>query len=112
MNIAFALDYIPRRMLELGYGFNYTTRYRHFLVTKLATVNMRAFNQFMVLITPENNIRVVSSRGVYDAEDTNVNFQQHEHSGKISIKNKGNLDFLVVMIQVIPLNRKKKNSHV
>lgn len=111
MNIAFALDYIPRRMQELGYGLNYTTRYKHFRVVKLQTINIRSYNQLMLLITPEANIRVVSTRGIYEAEESTIGFQQHEHSGKVTITNTGLSDYLVLFIQVIPSNPKKK-SHV
>lgn len=109
MNIAFALDYIPRRMMELGYGLDYTTRYLHLRIEKGQTLVLRAYNQLMLLIVPESNIRIISSRGIFDSSDTTINIQQHEHSGKISITNKDRTaNTLVLLIQVMPFNQKKK----
>ena len=109
MNIAFALDYIPRRMNELGYGENYITRYRQIsLDTKFPTV-INAYNQLLLFIDPVDGIQVKSKRGVLNYSDTTVTEQQHEHSGKVVVSTATyGKPPIVVFIQVIPLNPKKK----
>lgn len=108
MNIAFALDYLPRRMKELGYGENYLTRYRHMRVEDRTTVSVKAHNQLFLFISPEElNITVKSARGVYNLSDYTINEQQHEHSGTIEISNNTGQNQYLLFIQVIPKNKTK-----
>lgn len=110
MNIAFALDYIPRRMKELGHGENYLTRYRHVRVEDKATVKIKATNQLLLFITPEDlGVVVKSTRGVLNLTDYSINEQQHEHSGLVEITNNTGQNIYALFIQVIPQN-KPKNS--
>jgi hypothetical protein len=106
MNLAFALDHIPRRMHEMGFGDNYLTRYRHFIVKDKKTVIISAHNQYWYFIEPEG-LKIESERGVFDMDDTTINMQQHEHSGKIKIVNAtANRDMWILFIQVIPQHKK------
>jgi hypothetical protein len=108
MNLAFALDFIPRRMNELGFGEDYITRYRHVLVEDNATLTFNAYNQFMYFITPEEmNLSIRSKRGVFNLTDYSINEQQHEHSGKIEVINQTGQNQYVLFIQVIPKNKSK-----
>lgn len=108
MNIAFALDYIPRRMKELGYGENYLTRYRHVRVEDKSSITINAYNQLLLFISPEGlNINIKSSRGIYNLSDYTINEQQHEHSGAVAISNNTGQDQYMVFVQVIPKNKTK-----
>ena len=51
MKTEFALDYIPRRMCELGYGTNYITRWRHLQIDARSTLNIDADNDDLLTIT-------------------------------------------------------------
>ena len=107
MNLAFALDYIPRRMEEMGFGTEYITRYRHVFVEDKKQVTISAYNQYWYFIEP-NGLKIESERGVFDIADTAINIQQHEHSGKIKISNDtANMDVWILFIQVIPQHNSK-----
>ncbi len=107
MNIAFALDSIPRRMQELGYGENYLTRYRHVRVIDKSNITIKAHNQLWMFIQPEAGITVTSERGVFNLANAKINEQQHEHSGLIKVANDTGALAFVVFIQVIPKNKKQ-----
>lgn len=108
MNLAFALDFIPRRMSELGFGEDYITRYRHVLVEDKTVLTINANNQFMYFISPEEmNLSIRSKRGVFSLSDYSINEQQHEHSGKIEINNQTGQNLYVLFVQVIPKNKPK-----
>lgn len=109
MYLAFALDHIPRRMCELGFGTNYLTRYRQIFVERKKTVTINGDNQYWYFIEPDG-ILVESERGVFNTLDTTINIQQHEHSGKISIYNDATTDKWVLFIQVIPQHKKPTKS--
>lgn len=111
MNIAFALDYIPRRMQELGHGDNYVTRYRHVRVQDKETVTIKAPNQLMLFISPEEiGVRLTSSRGFFNLTDYAINEQQHEHSGNVEIHNDTGQNMYALFIQVIPRNKTKASK--
>jgi len=107
MNLAFALDYIPRRMQEMGFGERYVTRYKQVQIEHGATITFKAFNQLMILIEPEIvNIKVESERGVFDLGDSTINIQQHEHSGSVKVSNNTGATKHVLLVQVIPQHKK------
>lgn len=110
MYLAFALDYIPRRMRELGYGENYVTRYRHLYVADKTVMKIDADNQLWMFIEPEAVVTISSERGVYDMYDTTINQQQHEHSGKIKVSNNSGRDVYVLFIQAIPTNKNNRKK--
>ena len=111
MNIAFALDYIPRRMKELGHDDNYVTHYRHVRVEDKASVKIRAHNHLLLFISPEDlNITIQSRRGVFDLTDYSINEQQHEHSGVVEITNNTGQNLYALFIQVIPRNKPKNDK--
>lgn len=111
MNIAFALDFIPRRMKELGYGENYITRYRHILVESGITQVLQVHNQYLYFISPEViNVSIRSKRGIFNLLDYSINEQQHEHSGKVEINNLTGQPVFALFIQVIPQNKSKHEN--
>lgn len=106
MTVEFALDYIPRRMCEMGFGENYITRWRHFQIGPEASLKIDADNEFFMLIAPDGSMRVKSKFGVYDLRDTGINEMQYEHRGKIEITNISTAWNMVLFIQVIPTHKK------
>ena len=107
MNTQFALDYIPRRMNELGYGSHYITRWRHLQIDAGSSLSIDADNEYYILIEPNIYFSVKSKFGVYDVTDTAINEMQYEHRGKILIKNYLSKSQLILFIQVIPQHRSK-----
>jgi hypothetical protein len=102
MTVAFALDYIPRRMQELGFGNDYLVRWRHIQVDKLNTVIINSGNDLFLLIDPVSGMKVKSKAGIFDLDDFSVNEMQYEHRGKIGVVNTGLFPLMALFIQVIP----------
>lgn len=107
MNTEFALDFIPRRMKELGYGKNYITRWRHLQIDAAGILKIDAENEYYYLIQPGTLIAVKSKFGDYNVNDPGINEMQYEHKGKIEISNLHKEPQLVLFIQVIPKHHLK-----
>jgi len=108
MKTEFAIDYIPRRMRELGFNDNYLTRWRHFQIDPNGLLKIDADNEFLMLIEPDESLLVRSKFGVFDLRDTAINEMQYEHRGKIYVRNRNSeISLLVLFIQVIPTHQKK-----
>jgi hypothetical protein len=98
-------------MKELGHGENYLTRYRHVRVEDKTTVQLKANNQLLLFITPEDlNVVIKSPRGQFNLTDYSINEQQHEHSGIVEIANNTGQNIYALFIQVIPQNNSKKKK--
>lgn len=102
MTTNFALDYIPRRMQELGVNNNYLLKFRHLVIQPNDIVIVDAYNEYFLLVQAGNDLRVKSEFGVYDLFDTGINEQQYEHQGKITITNTSKILKHIKFIQVIP----------
>ncbi len=102
MNIALALEYIPRRMDELGYGKNYYIRFRHLVLQPNEHVDIEAYNQFYIMVDEPVNINITSEFGFFDLSVDRTNEQLYEHQGYISIQNYSASVNHVRFIQVIP----------
>ena len=108
MTINLAIEYIPRRMQELGYGDKYIIRFRHFVLTPNQQITIRSFGgEFYLLVRENETIRIDSEAGLYDKADTKTNELMYEHHGEITVLNKAASLNYVKMVQVIP---KHKNS--
>jgi hypothetical protein len=107
MTINLALEYIPRRMQELGYRADYYIRFRHFVLQPTEELTLDADNQFFYLVEEAENVKVESETGIFDLSDNTTNEMQYEHQNKIHITNYlsgiNNLRF----IQVIPKHKIK-----
>jgi hypothetical protein len=101
MTINLALEYIPRRMKELGYE-NYTIRFRHWVAHPNEVIEVDGNNHIYVLIEPPHTISVESDFGLFDLSNNNVNEYQYEHQGTITISSYAAEVEYVQMIQVIP----------
>lgn len=106
MTVEFAIDFIPRRMRELGFSGDYVTRWRHFQIPRQGKLQVDADNEFFYLIAPSPDIRVHSKFGAYDITDPLINEMQYEHRGKINILSYSLEPLFVVFIQVIPTHKK------
>ena len=102
MTIDLALEYIPKRMQELGFNEHYHLRMRHLILQPQAEVSISSYNQLVLLVDEVNDIRVESDTGVYDLTETNVNELTYEHQGAVKITNQSPLISRIRFIQVIP----------
>lgn len=102
MTTNFALEYIPRRMQELGVNNNYLLKFRHLVIQPNDIVVVDAYNEYFLLVQAGNDLKVNSEFGVYDLFDTGINEQQYEHQGKITITNTSKIFKHIKFIQVIP----------
>jgi len=102
MTVEFALDYIPRRMKEMGYGDNYIIRWRHFQLLSGEVLSLPSYNEYFLLINPIPTLEVRSKTGHFNLTDITINEMQYEHRGKIDVKNTVKEDCMVLFIQVIP----------
>ncbi len=108
MTIALALEYIPRRMEELGIGDDYYLRFRHYVLQPSELLDVPAFNQFFILVEEAQDVSIKSEFGIFDLSLRNVNEMQYEHQGQITIQNYASSVNHVRFIQVIPINKMKK----
>lgn len=105
MTTALAMEYIPRRMKELGIDSNYYMRFRHMVFQAGEKREIDADNQFYFLIEEAFDISISSPMGYYDISETNSNEQSYEHQGNILIDNYGQQINHVRFIQIIPKNK-------
>ena len=99
-----ALEYIARRMTEMGYGKNYLIRFRHVLLKINETREITAYNQIFLLIEPIQSIRIESDVGLFDLTEDHANEMQYEHRGTIKITNLSLTITNVRFLQAIPIN--------
>lgn len=108
MNTALALEYIPRRMRELGYGSDYYIRFKHFVLQPNEKMELDAYNQFFILVEEVADVRVESEFGLYDIAEDKINEQTYEHQGTIIITNYATRINHIRFIQVIPKHKQNK----
>lgn len=104
MTIALAIEYIPRRMKDLGIGSEYYLRFRHYVLQPAEIVEIDAYNQFFILVDEVSEISIVSDFGLYDLSDPNTNEQSYEHQGTITLQNNSAATSSIRFIQIIPKN--------
>lgn len=107
MTINLALEYIPRRMEELGFGNNFYLKFRHFVLQPQEVREVPAYNQFFILVEEADNVSVNSEFGIFDLSLSNVNEMLYEHQGLIRIQNYASGINHVRFIQVIPKHKLK-----
>lgn len=104
-----ALDYIRKRMYEMGYN-NYLIRFRHLLFRANEVRELTGYNQVYILIEPTANVRIESDVGLYDLSDDHANELQYEHRGLIRITNLSSIINNIRFIQAIPVNQEHGNK--
>lgn len=107
MTETFALDYIPRRMKQLGYGNEYETEFQHFVLQPNEHLDIKAYNEFYILVKEVDNVNIKSDFGMFDLSFDKINKQQYVHQGFISIHNYSSSVNHVRFIQVIPMYASK-----
>lgn len=99
-----ALDYIARRMKEMGYSKDYLIRFRHVLLKLGEIREITAYNQIFLLIEPVHDIRIESDVGLFDLSEDHANEMQYEHRGRIKITNLSISQVNIRFLQAIPIN--------
>jgi hypothetical protein len=99
-----ALEFISRRMQEMGYGKHYLLRFRHILLKLGEVREITAYNQIFLLIDPMNTIRIESDVGLFDINEDHANEMQYEHRGRIKITNLSLSPTNARFLQAIPIN--------
>lgn len=103
MNSAIVIDYIKKRMCELGHGDDYSLSLKHFVIASGGQVVVEAPNQLMVLIEPVEMVQIQSDNGLYDLSITYSNELQYEHTGSIRMLSyAGDRAIHVRFVQAIP----------
>ena len=97
-----ALEYISRRMNEMGYSKNYLLRFRHILLKVSEVREITAYNQIFLLIDPMATIRIESDVGLFDVNEDHANEMQYEHRGRIRATNLSLSTTNVRFLQAIP----------
>lgn len=113
MTEPFALQYIPRRMKQLGYGDDYFLAFRHFIIPALDSLDINAGDELFIQLSPLGNLRtdelritVESEFGFFDEGAGGANEMVYEHRGRIRITNLSDTDTgHIQFIQVIPKNK-------
>lgn len=98
------LDYIKRRMQEMGYGKDYLIRFRHVLLKMGEVREITAYNQIFLLIEPVHTIRIESDVGLFDLNEDSANEMQYEHRGRIRLTNLSLSSTNARFLQAIPIN--------
>ena len=107
MTIALALEYIPRRMKELGFNNDYIIRFRHFTLQPNEKVNIDADNQYFILLDGTSLASISSDMAIYNLSDTAVTEHGYEHQGAIKLYNYSEHLCHLKFIQLVPINKRK-----
>lgn len=99
-----ALEYIARRLKEMGYAKDYLIRFRHILLKVNEVREITAYNQIFLLIEPVHDIRIESDVGLFDLTEDHANEMQYEHRGRIKISNLSLSPINARFLQAIPIN--------
>ncbi len=106
MTVDLALEYIPRRMEELGFGNHYTLRFRHLVLQPSENLTLDAHNQFFILVDQPSGLSIESQNGLFDLSNPGTNEMQYEHQGLITVRNMNGRITHVRFIQVIVKHEK------
>jgi hypothetical protein len=102
MHQAIVMDYIQRRMQELGFGDKYIVRLKHLALEPMDKITIQTASDLYVVIDMPEDLRVESDRGVFDLSDDDISELEYEHSGLITITNQYTFKNHLKMIQAIP----------
>lgn len=104
MSEQFILEYIPKRIAQLGFC-NYHIRYRDRVINPFAPVEIPAYNELFFIVDEPVGLMVESDYGFYNPQfDPPLELNQHEHRGRIVITNTGTTPVRIKFIQVIIVN--------
>jgi len=103
MDTAIVMDYISKRMAELGHGDNYHVRLRHFVMQPDDTLEIESSDHLYILVERVFGVSIQSTFGFFDLASSSVNELQYEHQGKIEINNYSQDRVDVRFVQAIPV---------
>jgi hypothetical protein len=103
MTEVFILDFIPKRMKQLGYQ-NWHTRYRELTVLGTSKVSITAYNELWFIVDHPVGLIIDSDYGIYDSTGESSNENMHQHKGEITIENPESTPRKIIFIQVIIVN--------
>ena len=102
MDTAIVMEYVRMRMSEFGYGENYSTRLRHFVLQASEIREIDSSDHLYILVEQVSGVSIQSTFGFFDLGSTNVNELQYEHQGKIVMNNYSPEIVSVRFVQAIP----------
>lgn len=102
MTPALGLEYVKRRMRELGYGNRYHMQFRHFVLQPGETLKVKGYNSYYMLVEEPVQVNIRSQNGIFDLSITTASELKYEHHGLIQIRNTGETITRVRFIQAIP----------
>jgi hypothetical protein len=103
MSEEFVMCYLPDRIKRLGYR-DYLKRFREIVLEPFSDYYFPAYNELWFIIGAPTGVRVESLYGIYHQEEEYFNENSYEHRGEISIRNTGNGQKKLKVIQVIIIN--------
>lgn len=86
MSEAFALEYMERKLKQLGYK-NYHLRYRDIALKQDSIEQIEAYNDLYCVLGEPQGVYIESSYGMYDATGAYNRDNIHLHRGEIRINN-------------------------
>lgn len=105
MTTQYVLAYVPRKMKELGAEDRYVLSFRDLTLKNKQSLQIKADGEYYYFVDGfTSEIRITSETGVYDLLDDKINEMQHEHTGTLSIVNKGTNLLHLQFIVAIPKN--------
>jgi hypothetical protein len=102
MNETLAMEFVKRRMNELGFGENYISDIKHLVLLPNEKREVSAFNEFYYLLRDTENIRIRSDFGFYDLSFAHTNAQSYEHHGQIFLENTSPLRNHLRFLHILP----------
>jgi hypothetical protein len=103
MTESFILDYIPKRMKQLGYQ-SWHIAYKDMAIKAESQIEIPAYNELWFLVGHPEDILIDSDYGVYDGTSNVGHNNEHEHRGLIIIKNIKQTAQRIKFIQTIIVN--------
>ena len=104
MTEQFIIEYIPKRIAQLGFC-KYHIKYVDMVVQPGSVVVLPAYNELFFIVNDPSEIIVESSYGIYDSyTNPSLEINQHEHRGEIVITNPAPTSSKIKFIQVIIVN--------
>lgn len=101
MTEGLAIEIAKQKMAELEQE-NYLFRLRHFQLAPLTQFELKAFNELLILIQPDDQLKVYSKTGIYNKQDKGINEMQYLHTGVTTLYNQSPEYLHIKLLQVIP----------
>jgi hypothetical protein len=103
MTEEFILQYIPKRIQQLGYR-NYHIRYRDMNIKMESEIRIPAYTDLWFIVDDPLGFVIESDYGIYDTSGEFLFDNTHQHKGEILVKNVQLENKRIKFIQVIIVN--------